>query len=59
MTVTSATTVITPVHIRESQLRLGVATIATGAPGAGGAMVANTVEQFLVSAAIPPPYTSG
>jgi hypothetical protein len=59
VTVTPATTVITPVHVGESQLELGVATVATGVPGAGGTVAANTVEQFPVPAAIPPLYTSG
>jgi hypothetical protein len=58
VTITPATTVIMPVRIRESQLRLNVATIAMGGPGAGGALAANTVEQFAVPAAIPPFYTS-
>jgi hypothetical protein len=58
VTITSATTVIMPARIRESQLRLDVATIAMGVPGAGGALTANTVEQFAVPAAIPPFYAS-
>jgi hypothetical protein len=58
VTITSATTVIMPARIRESQLRLDVATIAMGGPGVGGALAANTVEQFAIPATIPPFYTS-